>query len=188
MISEEICSVLAFLVLRIRFVREDWWGGDLSNKGKSPAKEEQLGMIEGEEGASESPWCLVCLLPDEDEDWLEDEKDSEKVEVSSSSSLLSEIDWQAPVQVGGGGVIVTRHRDAVGHCAPQPWSMIMVSFSEISNTIIQLSPHPSHPGIVLSSAYQCNVVWRKKDLLDYDFTILSFSHITLHVFVVITNI
>ena len=27
-------------------------GGDLSNKGKSPAKEEQLEMIEGEEGAS----------------------------------------------------------------------------------------------------------------------------------------
>ena len=80
--------------------------------------------------------ALFVCLEDEEEDWLEDEKDSEKVEVSSSSCLLSEIDWQAPVQVGGGGVIVTRHRDAVGHCAPQPWSMIMVSFSEISNTII----------------------------------------------------
>ena len=42
-ICSEICS---------RFVGEDLRGGDLSNKGKSPAKEEQLEMIEGEEGAS----------------------------------------------------------------------------------------------------------------------------------------
>ena len=43
----QICSKICS-----RFVGEDLRGGDLSNKGKSPAKEEQLEMIEGEEGAS----------------------------------------------------------------------------------------------------------------------------------------
>ena len=58
-ICSQICS---------RFVGEDLRGGDLSNKGKSPAKEEQLEMIEGEEGASTDHDVLfVCAAEREEE-------------------------------------------------------------------------------------------------------------------------